>query len=93
MSVKQHQSKRWYVTGIVQGVGFRYYVKNHAQRLNVKGYARNLSDGRVEVYAIGTAECLNDIASALHKGPAMSDVRSVEEMEAALEKCLGFEVR
>ena len=93
MSVKPHQAKRWYVGGVVQGVGFRYFVKNHAQILNVTGYAKNLADGRVEVYATGAPERLSDLASALYKGPAMADVRSVEELEAALERLSGFEVR
>ncbi len=93
MSAKLHHAKRWYVQGIVQGVGFRYFVKNHAQILNVTGYAKNLADGRVEVYASGAPERLSDLASALYKGPPMSYVRSVEELEAALENFSGFEVR
>jgi acylphosphatase len=86
------KAKRWYIAGIVQGVGFRYFVRNQARSLNLTGYAKNLSDGRVEVLAIGPPASLNDLASALHKGPPMSDVRSVEELEAAPEKYSDFQV-
>jgi acylphosphatase len=86
-------ARRWYVSGIVQGVGFRYFVRHNARALGLTGYAKNLSDGRVEVLAIGPHESLEDLASALHKGPPTSNVRSVEQLEAALEKFLEFEVR
>lgn len=78
------------MAGIVQGVGFRYYARHHAQSLNLTGWAKNLSDGRVEVLAIGPSESLDDLASALHKGPPMSNVRSVEEREATPEKHSDF---
>lgn len=86
-------AKRWYITGIVQGVGFRYFARHQARSLNLKGWARNLSDGRVEVFAMGPVESLSNLASALHRGPNMSSVRHVEELEAAPEKCSDFEVR
>lgn len=92
MSAHRQQARRWFITGIVQGVGFRYFARNQARVLNLKGYAKNLSDGRVEVYATGPLESLSDLASALHKGPPMSDVRSVEEHEAPPEHWSDFQV-
>jgi acylphosphatase len=86
-------AKRWLISGMVQGVGFRYFVQKRAAALGISGWARNLSDGRVEVYGAGPLEALSDLAGSLHKGPPMSDVRSVEEMEAALEPLSGFEVK
>jgi acylphosphatase len=93
MSAERLHAKRWYVSGTVQGVGFRYFVRNQAQMLRLTGYAKNLADGRVEVLAVGSSESLNDLASALHKGPHLSDVRSVEELEAAAERYSEFQVR
>ncbi len=61
--------------------------------LNLTGFAKNLSDGRVEVLAVGPAAALDDLASALHKGPPMSQVRSVEEQEAVPEEWSDFQVR
>jgi acylphosphatase len=86
-------ARRWYISGIVQGVGFRYFVRNEARALNLSGYAKNLADGRVEVLAMGARESLEDLASALHKGPPQADVRSVEEHEAAPEQWGDFHVR
>lgn len=85
-------ARRWYISGIVQGVGFRYFVRHQARALNLTGYAKNLADGRVEVLAMGSRESLDDLASALHKGPPLSHVRSVDEQEAAPEKWSDFQV-
>jgi acylphosphatase len=79
------QGKRFYVSGFVQGVGFRYFVQNEAARIRVSGYTRNLNDGRVEVYAVGTAEQLAKLSAALSRGPRLSRVREVEEVEAAAD--------
>ena len=84
------QARRWFVTGRVQGVGFRYFVEKQASKLGLAGWARNLEDGRVEVYAVGTPDRLSDLAAALHAGPPMSDVRSVEQTEEQVEKISGF---
>lgn len=84
------QARRWFVTGRVQGVGFRQFVEKHASKLGVAGWARNLDDGRVEVYAVGAPDRLSDLAAALHAGPPMSDVRSVEQIEEHVETVSGF---
>jgi acylphosphatase len=77
----------------VQGVGFRYFAQRRAEELGLNGWARNLDDGRVEVYATGPAERLSDLAAALHMGPRMAEVRGVEEMEDTVQKVVGFSVR
>ena len=86
-------AKRWYVSGTVQGVGFRFFVQRKANELGLSGWAKNLGDGRVEVYAIGSREALSDLAAALHTGPRMADVRHVEEHDEAVQKLGGFDVR
>ncbi|MGD0015049.1 MAG: acylphosphatase [Bryobacteraceae bacterium] len=85
-------ARRYYVQGRVQGVGFRYFVERVAGQLGIAGYTRNMEDGRVEVYAIGTPEELSELAGHLWKGPRMSDVRGIEEMEASLEAFTTFHV-
>lgn len=85
-------SRRYFIHGRVQGVGFRYFVQHRAAALGVRGYTRNLDDGRVEVYATGTPEQLKQLSGLLWKGPAMSDVRGVDEQEAPLEKVTGFDI-
>ena len=86
------QAKRWFVRGQVQGVGFRYFARNAASGLGLTGYTRNLDDGRVEVYAVGSGDQLSQLAAMLHKGPRWSDVRGVEEQEAAIERRGSFEI-
>lgn len=86
-------AKRWFVSGGVQGVGFRYFVQNKAAASGVTGWARNLDDGRVEVYAVGDERQLSDLAAALHVGPRMANVRSVEEAPAEVERFSSFSIR
>ncbi|MCU1292443.1 MAG: acylphosphatase [Bryobacterales bacterium] len=86
-------AKRWFVSGMVQGVGFRAFAQHKAASLGVGGWARNLEDGRVEVYAVGTPDRLDDLFAALHVGPRMARVRGVEEKDASLENLSGFGVR
>ena len=85
-------AKRFFVRGRVQGVGFRYFVERAAHELAVTGYARNLDDGRVEVYAVGRAEQLSELASRLWKGPRFADVRGVEEQDAAVQQYDAFSI-
>lgn len=78
------QAKRFYVSGRVQGVGYRFFAERTAETLGVGGYARNLYDGRVEVYAIGSTVQLDALRSALQRGPRMADVERVDEENADL---------
>jgi acylphosphatase len=87
------QAKRWFVSGSVQGVGFRFFVQHKAAALGLAGWARNLDDGRVEVYASGSPERLSDLAAALHAGPRMAAVRGVEEQEAEPDGACSFSIR
>jgi acylphosphatase len=85
-------ARLYLVRGRVQGVGYRDYTQRAADALGVTGYVRNLDDGRVEVYAAGPPDKLSDLAAALRKGPRFSDVRGVDEQEAATRSYTGFQV-
>ena len=78
------QARRYLVEGMVQGVGFRFFVERVARQLGVGGYVKNLRDGRVEVYAIGAPEQLEELKRRLAIGPRAARVQSVEEQEAQL---------
>jgi len=91
-SDKSTEARRWYVRGRVQGVGFRNFAQSAAAELGLTGYARNLDDGRVEVYAVGTADKLSEMAGLLYRGPRWSDVRGVDEQEAAITKYDSFRI-
>lgn len=86
-------AKRWFISGDVQGVGFRYFVHEKATSLRLAGWARNLADGRVEVYAIGPVARLSELAAALQMGPRAARVRTVEERDEAVENLPGFFIR
>lgn len=72
--------KRLYVRvyGIVQGVGFRKFVQIHAMRLGIKGYAKNLPDGTVEVVAEGHEEALSKLLEYIKRGPPLAEVEKVD---------------
>jgi acylphosphatase len=78
-AANQVLARRYIVSGRVQGVGFRYYVEHVAGELGLDGYVRNRRDGRVEVFAIGFPEHLQQLRAALEKGPALSRVTGVHE--------------
>jgi acylphosphatase len=88
-----NKAKRWFVSGEVQGVGFRYFVQHKASALGLSGWARNLDDGRVEVFATGSPDRLSDLAAALHVGPNMASVRGVEEQDAEPDGASSFSIR
>ena len=84
--VSEHkQAKRYFVSGNVQGVGFRFFTLRAAERMNLTGYARNLPDGRVEAYAVGTPDQLAKLQSALERGPWGASVTEVKEEHAAID--------
>ncbi len=74
-------TRRFLVTGRVQGVGFRYFVRREARRLGLNGWVRNLPDGEVEVLASGTAAALAVLEAALRRGPPMASVTNVQSLE------------
>ena len=80
------------VRGRVQGVGYRFFTLREASKLGLSGYARNLEDGSVEVYAVGSEDTLSELARKLHMGPMGADVRGVEEAPADLQKRYGFTI-
>lgn len=80
----EKQAKRFFVSGRVQGVGYRYFATETAEQIGITGYTKNLADGRVEVYAIGTADQLRNFARELQRGPALAIVGDVAEIEAEL---------
>ena len=77
-------AKRFYVSGSVQGVGYRFFVQRAASTLGVRGYVKNLFDGRVEVYAIAPDEILAVLREQLKRGPRFASVDEVTEAEAEM---------
>lgn len=87
------QARKYWVSGRVQGVGFRFFAQREAKSLGLRGWVRNLPDGRVEVYAMGDERSLKKFRKLLASGPASAHVIGVEEFDEPLDdKHSGFEI-
>ena len=78
----EKQTKRYFVSGNVQGVGYRFFVQRVAAKLGIGGFARNLFDGRVEVFATGSPAQLLALRAELERGPRFASVSGIREEEA-----------
>jgi acylphosphatase len=88
-------STRFQVFGMVQGVGFRWFVARHARSLGLTGYARNLPNGSVEVVVDGPEEAMAALERLLRTGPANAQVDRVERSTepAAITTGKSFDVK
>jgi acylphosphatase len=77
---------RFVVSGEVQGVGFRWFVARHSRQLGLRGCARNLPDGRVEVVVAGSNEGLEQLELLLGSGPAHARVAGVTRSDIPVEE-------
>lgn len=77
--------RRYRVSGVVQGVGFRAFVRSHARGLGLVGSVRNLEDGSVEVVAFGSESGLGRLYQLLGTGPAWSQVLAVNVADVSDE--------
>ena len=93
MMAPAYESRRYIVRGRVQGVYFRGSAQAQAEKLGLRGWARNLPDGTVEVYAQGPAPAQLAFHEWLRRGPRMARVSAVEEVDAGDEVCTAFVVR
>ena len=73
------------VVGVVQGVGFRWFVRERARRLDLAGWVRNLGDGSVEVAAAGDAGQIDLLRAELQRGPAGAIVDRLEDIPGPLD--------
>lgn len=82
------------VRGRVQGVGYRFFARREASALGLRGYARNLPDGSVEVVAEGRRGDLDALVTALRRGPSAAEVDTVDvTWDAASGTFANFGVR
>jgi len=73
-------ARRYFVSGRVQGVGFRYFAQRSAAKHQVRGYVTNLDDGRVEAFVEGTEHAVLAFKDDLTAGPPFSAVAMLEEI-------------
>jgi acylphosphatase len=69
------------ISGLIQGVFFRKFIKEEADKLKIKGHVRNLESGEVEVIAEGIEENVKEMSLVCKKGAPHSNVKSVDVQE------------
>jgi acylphosphatase len=72
------RAARFIVQGTVQGIFFRQFVKEHAEKLGIVGFVRNLTNGDVEILAEGEIEKIGRLSKLVKKGPEHSQIRHVQ---------------
>lgn len=83
---------RCYVSGRVQGVGFRYATAEKASGLGVSGYVRNLPDRRVEVLACGDERAVTALCKWLWQGPSLARVSEVRQESVPYQDFADFRI-
>jgi len=86
------KSVRLYVSGVVQGVFFRGFIKENAERYDVKGFVRNLEDGRIEIFLEGNPDNVNKMIELAGKGPKNSQIKNVEIRKETFQDFKSFKV-
>jgi acylphosphatase len=86
-------ARKVHVTGRVQGVFFRAWTVEQAERLQVNGWVRNCPDNSVEAHLEGEDGAVNWLIDLIGDGPPSARVANVRVTEAAFEGLTGFEVR
>src|SRR5690625_1999521 len=88
--MSKDETRRWLISGRVQGVYFRASTREQATKLGLSGRAINLPDGRVEVVAAGPAAALGALEEWLQTGPPAARVDRVEQVSAPARVASGF---
>ena len=86
------KAARLFISGTVQGVFFRRFVKDNAEKNNVMGFVRNLEDGRIEVFLEGDQEKVDNMIAICKRGPAHSNLRKIEEKEEKFQDFKEFKI-
>lgn len=82
---------RIYISGVVQNVGFRWFVKSNAKSRGLTGWVKNTEDGRVEALAQGEKPMIERLIKLCKKGPFLAEIKSVEvEWEEETEHFVDF---
>ena len=85
--------KHIYLSGRVQGVGFRAFTRKEASSLGIKGWVKNLADGRVEMKIKGDSSSVKKMIKKVKKGPSFARVDDIEINDEEVENYDRFEIR
>lgn len=84
--------KRWILSGRVQGVGFRHFVRTHGLMFKLEGYVRNLPDGTVEVVVQGEEDKVKKMKKILIRGNGFSRLEDIEEDDFPISNYGSFHI-
>ena len=86
------KSVRLYVSGFIQGIFYRSYIKDNAERLNVKGFVRSLEDNRVEVFLEGNLDDVNKMIELCRKGIKSTEIKNIEIKDERFQDFKNFQI-
>lgn len=86
------ETRRYVVSGRVQGVGFRWFVEREAAEIGITGWVRNTQNGDVEIMATGSREQLSSLRQKLQQGPRASRVDEISESDAPFLEAPSFRI-
>jgi acylphosphatase len=75
------ETRLWKVAGVVQGVGFRWFVSRNARALGVDGWVQNMTSGEVLVHARGAPEVLRQLHQIILEGPPHARVERIDDLD------------
>lgn len=81
-----------FISGNVQGVFFRNFLKESADKLNVRGYSRNLDNGKVEAWLEGDSQAVDKMLKICEKGAPHSIVKEIEIKEEKFQDLKDFKI-
>jgi acylphosphatase len=86
------KSIRFFVTGSIQPVIFNNFIKSNADRLGIKGFARRLDNGKMEIFIEGNIDSIEKMVPLCRKGPQHSLIKQVEEKEEHFQGFPSFKI-
>ena len=86
------KSLRLFISGSVQPLFFNRFIKDNADKLDIKGFIRNLENGKIEIFVEGDIDSMDKMVPLCRRGPQHSIIRSVEEKEERFQDFKDFKV-
>lgn len=86
------KSIRLYITGSLQSMFFKNFIRDNANTNNVRGFLRHLEDGRVEIFLEGDSEKVDNMIAICSRGPKYAQIRNIEQKEEKFQDFKEFKV-
>ena len=86
------KSTRLYLSGSVQSMFFKQFIKDAANKQNVKGFLRSLEDGRAEIFLEGETSAVDSMIEICKKGPQHAQIRNIEQKEEKFQDFKDFKI-